>query len=284
MGPKPYLLPVDDGLRMRISGPWVAQKLDYLSRYIDVFETAMRTKFPKRAYIDLFSGPGKCRVRDSGEIRLGSPLIALTTKYQFTDYYFVEKDQVKLNALEERWAGAERPAHAHFIPGDANEIVPSLAMDLRTIPSLNLAFLDPDGLQLAWATVAALARAGRVDLIIHYPQRTLNRVMANAIKVSRATPVDKFFGGEEWRPIYQSYRRGEESFLHRQLMDHYKGRLGTLGYTETRRDDEVDEEPPMVAEKGVLYRLLFASKDSLGVDFWHKVTQRNVYGQKTLGL
>lgn len=284
MQTSPYLSTVDDGLRMRPSGFWAAQKLDYLGRYIDVFETAMRNKFPKRAYIDLFCGPGKSRERGSGEIRLGSPLIALTTRYPFTDYYFVDNDQAKLSALEERWAGAGRPGRVHFFLGDANEVAPSLARDLQVVPSLNLAFLDPDGLQLSWASVEALAGAGRVDLIIHYPQRALNRVMANAIKTADDTTVDRFFGGPKWRSIYESYRRGEESFLHRQLMDHYKHMLGMLGYSETRRDDEVGEEPPVVGEKGVLYRLLFASKSPRGGDFWRKITQRDIHGQKTLGL
>jgi len=37
-----YLQPEDDGLLMRPAGAWAAIKLDYLVRYIDVFETAMR--------------------------------------------------------------------------------------------------------------------------------------------------------------------------------------------------------------------------------------------------
>ena len=83
-----YLLPQDDGLPMRESGPWVAEKLDYLKRYIDVFETSMRRKWPRRYYIDLFAGPGKCICRGTKVIYLGSPLLALTTKHPFTGYFF----------------------------------------------------------------------------------------------------------------------------------------------------------------------------------------------------
>jgi len=43
-----YLEPQDDGLLMRETGAWAAEKLDYLARYIDVFETAMRRKWPVR--------------------------------------------------------------------------------------------------------------------------------------------------------------------------------------------------------------------------------------------
>ena len=39
-----YLEPENDGLIMRESGPWAATKLDYLKRYINIFETSMREK------------------------------------------------------------------------------------------------------------------------------------------------------------------------------------------------------------------------------------------------
>jgi hypothetical protein len=72
-----YLQPQDDGLPTRESGSWVVEKLDYLKRYIDVFETSMRDKlWRRRHYIDLFAGPGKCSV-PKGAVYLGSPLLAL---------------------------------------------------------------------------------------------------------------------------------------------------------------------------------------------------------------
>jgi len=85
-----YLEPQDDGLLTRSSGSWAVSKLDYLARYIDVFETSMRQKWAIRNYIDLMAGPGKDRVRDSGAILLGSPLLALVTRYPFTGYFFVD--------------------------------------------------------------------------------------------------------------------------------------------------------------------------------------------------
>ena len=41
-----YLLPLPDGLYLRPSGSWVAEKLDYLHRYIEIFETSMKGKWP----------------------------------------------------------------------------------------------------------------------------------------------------------------------------------------------------------------------------------------------
>ncbi len=91
-----YLTAEDDSLKMRPAGIWAEEKLDYLTRYINVFETAMRNMWGVRNYIDLLAGPGKNRVRETGEILLGSPLLALTAKYPFTSYFFVDKSPVCL--------------------------------------------------------------------------------------------------------------------------------------------------------------------------------------------
>ncbi len=287
-----YLQPEDDGLPMRSSGPWVAEKLDYLRRYIDIFETSMRDKpWRKRHYIDLFAGPGKCLVSETGAVHLGSPLLALTTPHPFTDYSFVDKDADNIAALKQRCSVASVYDHVQCLVGDSNQIVREiveyiLAIDHERIPgswsSLNLAFLDPDGLDLHWDTVAALAQPYKMDLIIHYPQGGLNRYMGQAFKSTGQTAVDRFFGGTEWRKIYEKCRNKPTRFgIHRLLMDHYKERLQDLGYKEVFRDDEVGDEPLIrnTRRRAPLYRLLFASKHSLGHDFWHKVTRRDVHGQ-----
>ena len=68
-----HLEPRSDGLPLRPSGKWALEKLDYLKRYIDVFETSMRNKWKIRNYVDLLAGPGKIWVRETGEVALGSP-------------------------------------------------------------------------------------------------------------------------------------------------------------------------------------------------------------------
>jgi three-Cys-motif partner protein len=289
-----YLQPQDDGLPMRESGSWVIEKLDYLKRYIDIFSTSMHGK-PWRAihYVDLFSGPGKCFVPETGTVHLGSPLLALTTRFPLTGYFFVDLNSYNIDALQKRCSISPMCDRVQCFVGDSNLVVKDiiqhiLAVDSVYAPgqwsSLNLAFLDPDGLQLQWKTVNALAQLSRMDLIIHYPQMALTRNMPKAIGAKKQTKIDLFFGGRKWRSIYERYQRREEHFIHRQLMDHYKEKLQELGYEEVFRDDEVGDEPLIRnAEKNApLYRLLFASKHPLGHDFWHKVIRRDVYGQARL--
>ncbi len=288
-----YLAPEDDGLAMRDSGPWVVEKLDYLQRYIYFFETSMRGKpWRRRNYIDLFSGPGKCEVPETKSIYLGSPLIALTTEHPFTDYFFVDLENENIEALKQRVSSSPLCDHVWPTVGDANvkvnEVVRRiLEIDQEFLPgkwsSLNLAFLDPAGIDLKWDTVKALAKIRKIDLIIYYPQYGLELNMPHQFESETPTKIDGFFGGTEWRQIFAKWR-GREHGLHRHLMDHYKEKLKQLGFVEILRDDETEDEPLIrnAQRNAPLYRLLFASKHELGHDFWHKVTRRNVYGQGRL--
>ena len=106
-----YLQPKDDGLPARKSGVWAKDKLLYLEKYIDTFETSMRGKpWRRRIFIDLFSGPGKGVISGTTDFILSSPLIALATEFPFTDYYFVDKDSESVAALEK-----EKPCIGHTI-------------------------------------------------------------------------------------------------------------------------------------------------------------------------
>ena len=284
-----YLQPQDDGLALRRSGQWVAEKLDYLRRYINIFSTSMRGK-PRREinYIDLFSGPGKCLINRTSTVLFGSPLLAVTAQHPFTNYFFVDFDENSIDALKQRCGTSDSGRQIQYFVGDSNTIVKEvvdqiLETDSIRIPglwsSLNLAFLDPEGLELHWDTVAALAKAQRMDLIIHYPQGGLNRYMSKACEANEQNTVDQFFGGTEWRGIFEEHGNN-----HRLLIDHYRQKLKNVGYQEVLRDDEVGDEPLMrnARRRAPLYRLLFASKHALGHTFWHAVTRRDVYGQQRL--
>ncbi len=282
----PYLEPQDDGLPMRQAGPWAADKLDYLARYINVFETAMREKWAVRYYIDLLSGPGKNRVRETGEILLGSPLIALTTPHPFTHYIFADLDPQNTRALQERCSASPYRDRVTVLTGDCNELVGQIVARIQPGDrrSLNLAFLDPEGMELHWATVEQLARLRRMDLIINYPQGGLQRCMKRAFETNPPTEVDYFFGDTAWRQIYAEHRRGRlPEPLHFRLLNLYKSNLEKLGY-QVRRDLDTGDSPLIrnAQRKAPLYRLLFASKHPLGNEFWERITHREPSGQRRL--
>ncbi len=278
-----YLTGVDDGLEMRETGSWVCDKYYYLQRYIDIFETSMRDKWENRTYIDLFSGPGKCRDEKTNKIFLGSPLIALTTKYPFTRYFFVDINEAFISSLITRCANSSIYDRVVTYIGDSNEKVDKIIDEIKPVSGLNLALLDPQGFELKWTTILKLASVSKMDLIIYYPQMGINREMPNEIDIKEETKIDLFFGGTEWREIYRAYRSKKDIFLHRNLLDLYKSKLQSIGYQEAKSIDEVENEPLIVnAQEAPLYRLIFASKHELGQGFWRRITEKDHRGQKRL--
>ena len=280
-----YLLAVPDGLITRPSGPWVAEKLDYLRRYVKIFETSMRSIWTYRNYIDLFGGPGKNEIKNTHEIVLGSPIISLNTQYPFTGYFFSELNLTCYEALQQRCTASPNYNNVHFYNGDANQIVNTIVKNIKQFfpNSLNLAFLDPEGLELDWSTVAQIGTL-RCDLIIHYSQQGLTRNIKTAYQSNIETRVDRFFGTTDWRNIYAPNGKPRKTGLHRELISFYKERLRSLGYQEVKQSDEILAEP-LIRNKhsnAPLYRLIFASKHPLGDKFWREITRRDLYGQKQL--
>jgi three-Cys-motif partner protein len=294
-GMNKYLLPVNDGLCTRSSGKYAKKKLYYLQKYIATFEKSMRDKpWRKRNFVDLFSGPGKCAIRNSRDIILGSPLLALTTEHPFTDYYFVDLNAENIDALKIRSEATEIPIERiHSFVGDANEKVLDITTEIQNIDneyrpgiwsSLNLAFLDPEGFELQWNTVVNIAQINKMDLIIHYSQQGVKRMADIALKSKKETAIDKFFGDLEWRKIYASCK-DDPTGIHRPLIDYYKSKLKDLGYIEIKDSEEIWTEPLMKNKNNApLYRLLFASKNPLGVKFWKEITRIDLDGQLALPL
>jgi len=284
-----YLQPEADGLRMGDSGRWVAVKLDYLRRYLNAFTTAMRDHWPAMHYIDLFSGSGKCRDRNTENVHLGSPLIAITATHPFTHYCFVDKDAKYIAALRERCRASPVGHRVECIAADANQAAHTVVDRIRALQprgggSLNLAFLDPAGLQLHWDTVTVLSRIRRVDLIIYYPQLGLQRNMKQLVEKAKETAVDRFFGGRAWRDIYRDWQITRGIGIHRRLMDHYKDKLRLLGYTYQGHGDTGDEPVIRNTRGGSLYRLMYFSKHQLGLKLWESISRRDVHGQRRMLL
>ena len=181
---------------MRQSGTWAKTKLDYLRRYINVFENAMYAKWPCRNYVDLQAGPGKNAIRGTDEVVLGSPLLALTADHPFTSYHFIEYDVRNVDALTQRCSRSPNSNLVSIYSGDCNVLVDNIVTSLKRdeATSLNLGFLDPEGFELRWSTVAAIAAVRRMDLIINYPEGGLNRLMRRASTTNSETPIDLYFG------------------------------------------------------------------------------------------
>src|SRR5205814_1678337 len=97
----------DDGLLARCVGKWSEDKVYYISRYAGIFSTGMKQRFPDRAYVDFFSGPGRCVLNDGRGEFDGTPLRALQSTDAFSEYHFVEQDPDLFAALQKRASSSD---------------------------------------------------------------------------------------------------------------------------------------------------------------------------------
>ena len=103
------LVAASDGLPARIVHQWSGEKLFYLERYMDIFTTGMKNKWPNLVYADFFAGPGVCIDKQTLEESQGSPLRAL--KFGFSRIFLNDADPDAVDALRQRTHDDERVPH-----------------------------------------------------------------------------------------------------------------------------------------------------------------------------
>ena len=268
-----------DGLPSRCVGPWSRDKFFYLQRYCDIFNSGMKNKWPNRVFLDLFSGPGRCRVRPQGDFEDGSPLIAL--RHPFTHYFFVDISSYCTDALQKRISNINSTAveKSRVIPGDANVCIDELMSSIEGIgpETLCFAFIDPPGIQLNFETLRKLSLNTRIDLLINFPLgMNIKRQLWHQLHKDPNTEsnFDRYFGTTQWRSLCDEKNSGIT--IGSRLLKLYENQLQDLGYAY------VGDERTIKNRGRSLYMLVFASKNPKGKEFWEKVTQVAPSGQRRL--
>lgn len=243
----------------------------------------MRRKFRDRAYIDLFAGPGLCVVDDDSREIKGSPLIALSVPYQFTEYHFVEADNRAMAALKERVNRSAPQTAVKFYSGDANDLIQELVKNLPS-SSLNVAVIDPTGLHFRFESLRVLTEGRKVDLIYLFPEgMDVKRNLETYLSQSKS-PLDEVLGTKEWRsrvtrliPELQEGEPWEE--VTGPIVDIFRNQVLALGYADVKLRSQV----VVRNRKNVpLYYLVFASRHPLGQEFWNEISKISPTGQREM--
>ena len=276
-----YLRNEDDSLIMRESGDYAKDEQTILQHSVSMFTTSMRGKpWTALNYIDLQAGPGKNRLSPSGEIILGSPLLALETKYKFDNYFFVEKNEKNFESLDKRLHTSPLYNRIRLYNEDCNVAISRIVDELDKIDqnkirdewdSLNLVFIDPEGLEINWKTIEILGTQTRSDLIINFSTSGITRNISQFYQSSRTTAIDRFFGTREWRQRYEDLPSREGTIIRRGLLDFYAERLNSLSYLATA---PTGEYIVLNSKNRQLYSLICASKHDLGIKFWQEAVQK----------
>ncbi len=250
-----------DGLIIRPSGQWVGKKHHYWKRYADIFSRGMKKQWQERTYIDLFAGPGLCKIKGTGKEEEGSPLLSL--KLDFTNYVFIEEDKECFEALKQRCAGSPKIDKIQFIQGDCNK-----EMEKVKLKGLSFAFIDPTGIDVHYETIQKLAAKGKVDLLMNIPFPIDIKRNFNKYVKEQHQKLKKFLGG--WKNFTNS----------QDVLAFYKEKIKDLGYSTEEYGDIVVKNTKNVP----LYFLFFATKHPRGLDYWRKISGKDEKGQMELGL
>ncbi len=224
-----------------------------LRYYLNPLTLILSKHFQRTCYLDGFSGPGKVRFRLNGEAYDidGSPLTALRARPGFTDHYFCDSSKRSRNALELRVEEYARRRNVEVLPAqDFNQCVPSI---LSVIPSdcHIFAFLDPNGLELDWPTVASIGKRRHRELLINF-SNGVYRCAKTARKIRKHLErMNSFMGMDDnW------WEYGSD-----EILETYKNNLKSLG----TGFKHVLDLPVKNSIGGMVYILLFATDNDTAV-------------------
>jgi three-Cys-motif partner protein len=263
--------PIDD-LMADIVGPWAIEKHERLRKYIDAYRSARAMFLPPKgtggaAYIDLFSGPGRSQVENSGEFIDGSPIVAYkaaqTSGTRFSDLHFNDLDQENVDVLRQRIA--RLGGTAKYYNETAELAVDRIAFALNPA-GLHFAFLDPYNLEnLPFSIIAKLAKLPRMDMLIHVSIFDLQRNLRRYLDDGRI--LDAFMPG--WRSSIDTNRNDQA--VRTELLHYWLELIRGLGTTPADGIELVS------ATRGQrLYWLVFVSAHQLGQKLWNDIRNVNV--------
>ena len=274
-----------DDLLARPARIWTREKLTYLTKYATAFMTAMSDKrgpgkWDRLVYLDLLCGPGRDVDTDTDEEFLGSPLIALSIEPHFDHLYLADKDPKNVKALEKRILSADK-SRTTLRSGDCNLVVDEVLKSISN-RTLGLAFIDPEGFEVDFATLAKLAKR-RVDLLYLFPSGIgVKRNLKNFLPLPES-PMDKFWGGKDWRDLPEARRAAGASQeddpekVVTSLVSAFRKKLREVGFTHQ------DEAAPLLTNtrNAQMYHLLYLSHNEIGLKIWRGIKKIPPGGQRS---
>ncbi|WP_439626454.1 three-Cys-motif partner protein TcmP [Shinella sp.] len=189
-------------------------KLEIVEKYLKAYAIALRQKFSSLWYIDAFAGTGSRTVRieakdgdlfdapvpERVESRRGSAKIALDIEPNFDRLIFMDQKPSHCAALEALKA-AHPDRDIHVLNGDANLIIQQNINRVNWSSRRAILFLDPYGMEVAWATLKAIADTKAIDVWFLFPLSGLYRQAArniNAVDETKRKALTTMLGTSEW--------------------------------------------------------------------------------------
>lgn len=276
----------DDGDVVQCVDDWAEDKYYYLERYLKASRAA-RGKYSTNGnavYVDLFAGPGKCRLkRKKIEIAGGALRAKTLEEAPFNRFIVNDISADNCRALKKRVPGAE--IHNE----DAKIAVETITNDLlKANYKYHFVFLDPFAPKvLPFSILRRLSELQHLDIMLHFPIGAIRRNYKQSLKAER-TVIDNFLGTDKWRA---EVKGKPESHADNAIVSLYLEQLMSLGFPSEGLGiiDATGKGylSTTVAEiknskSVVLYYLILASKHPLAAKIWHSTLKYDAAGQTRL--
>ena len=266
-------------------GPWGKIKGEIITKYAHAYTTILsnETWCQGLIYVDAFAGSTSNTIRGTGELVPGSAVQALQVVPPFTEYHFIDIDDVKVQGLR-RVSEGRNDVRVHHGDGNAilkNAVLPRLQWNHRR---RGLVVLDPYGLQLDWSVVQALGSTRTAEIVLNFPTMDINR---NALRKKRDSALDEsvgrmttWWGDGSWRTT--SYAPSPQMGLWDEPPVHMKtvnNDAVVEAYCQRLKDvagfGYVAEPFPMRnSTRATMYYLVFASPNRTGAKIMNEILDR----------
>ena len=247
---------------------WSEIKIDIIKEYAAIYSIILTKQIAPRfhhVYIDAFSGSGKHYSKRTQDFVLGTSLSALDIEPRFKEYYFIDIDKEKVQALKN---SLENIPYAHALEGDCNVILLEKVFPKIKHEQLRrgLCILDPYGLDLNWEVMQKAGQMKSMEIFVNFPVMDIHRNVLwqkpNGVLETNLKRMNAFWGDESWKNV--AYREVKDLFgeVH-QKKEHIK----VVAQAFRRRLQEVagfayvpEPIPMRNSNRSIVYYLFFASQ------------------------
>ena len=233
----------------QFGGSWTEGKLRILEGYLNAYTTALKDQRFHLTYVDAFAGTGYVNPDTFQSLTVwgdelddlargvlqGSTRRAIAVDDKpFDSFVFVEQNPdyaAELSRMKSEFPNRE----ISIEQSDANVFLQRWCDNQNRLLGIPwnkpgnsqraVAFLDPFATQVEWQTMASIASTQSIDLWILFPLSAITRILPRDRQPSEsyAATLDRIYGGNEWRDLYQSRIRrtlfGDEMETRRQEQD-----------------------------------------------------------------
>ncbi len=231
----PIIPASNDGFAIREIEKWNVEKYRLIGKYIETFTQSMRERSEDMIYVDLTAGSGINKIKETDDLILGSPLIALSNPIAFSKYIFCERETELVQALKIRINKQFRRKNVVIFGRDVNLMTDKFSF---YIPKNNgkykvsgICLIDAFSMNIHFEAIKALAELG-MNFLLVFSMPFNEYQNHDYYKTEGKDTLEKFMG----KPVgelegLQDATTNELYF--RYLVKNYKTSIESLGYKAT---------------------------------------------------